>query len=244
MSIAAFIDASDYQRDLAIELAVAIAEFSIEENEPLYLLADAVTALEVGMSLIGSREARTVEGGEYRASPIRLLPLISRPNSGDDKALRVKAESDVGGDIFELYSLGLFARRDEHDDEMDFGDEPELALSQAIATVRPKYLVGLGAKSAYWTTISDVIQKFSHEYIPQILMVDGFEPEHVKGRFEKIYVRHPDFTSIRRTERESAPEIDELEELRRAAERDGALVAEFFHTLIRNVRPERSILTR
>lgn len=236
MSIAAFIDTPEFKRDLAIELAVTMAEFSIEENEPLYLLADAVTALEVGMSLIGSREPRTVEGGEYRVSPIQLLPFIPRPNSWDDAFLRVTSESDADGEISELYELGLFARRSERAREWDFGDEPAFALLQVMATVRPKHVVGLGDSSVYWTAISDGIQRSTPEYVPQIVIVEGFGSERVEGRYERIFVRRPDFTPVQRTERQFSGEVDELEELRLAAERDGALVAGFLDFLVNSVR--------
>ncbi|MDC8450269.1 MAG: hypothetical protein LV473_18215 [Nitrospira sp.] len=236
MSIAVFIDTPELKRDLAIELAVTLAEFSIEENEPLYLLADAVTALEVGMSLIGSRESRTVEGGEYYVSPIQLLPFIPHQDLKDDEALRGTSESDAGGELSELYALGLFARRDERAAGWDLGIEPAVALSQVIATVRPKHVVGLGDSSVYWTAISDGIQRSTPEYVPQIVMIEGFGSERVEGRYERILVRRPDFTPVQRTEREFSREGDELEELRLAAERDGALVAGFLDFLVNSVR--------
>ncbi|MEX5220014.1 MAG: hypothetical protein NW701_19510 [Nitrospira sp.] len=234
MSIAAFIDTPEFKRDLAIELAVTMAEFSIEEDEPLYLLADAVTALEVGMSLIGARESRTVEGGEYRVSPIQLLPFISRPNSWDGEFLQ--GTSDAGGEISELFELGLFARKGERAEEWNFGDEPAVALSQVMARVRPRYVVGLGDSSVYWTAISDGIQRSTREYVPQIVIIEGFESERVEGRYERIFVRRPDFTPVRRTEREFSREVHELEELRLVAERDGALVAGFLDFLVGSVR--------
>lgn len=236
MSIAAFIDTPESKRDLAIELAITMAEFSIEENEPLYLLADAITALEVGMSLIGSRESRTVEGGEYRVSPIQLLPFIWRPNSWDDQFLRGTSESDAGGEISELYELGLFARRGERAEEWNFGDEPASALSQVMATMRPKHVVGLGDSSVYWTAIRDGIQRSTPEYVPQIVIIEGLGSGPFDDRYERIVVRRPDFTPVQRTEREVSREVDELEELRLAAERDGALVAGFLAFLVASVR--------
>lgn len=236
MSIAAFIDTPESKRDLAIELAITMAEFSIEENEPLYLLADAITALEVGMSLIGSRESRTVEGGEYRISPIQLLPFIPRPNSWDDQFLRRTSESNAGGEISEFYELGLFARMGERAEERDFGDEPASALSQVIATMRPKHVIGLGDSSVYWTAIRDGIQRSTPEYVPQIVIIEGFGSGRVEGRYDRIFVRRPNFIPVQRTGREFSREVDELDELRLAAERDGALVAGFLDFLVGSVR--------
>lgn len=159
MSIAAFIDVPGANQDLAIELAIAMAEFSIAENQPLYLLADAVTTLEVGMSLIGSRESRTIEGGEYRPSPLVLLPFIPRPDSPEDEVLRSSSESDVGGEIDEFYALGLFARRGEGPEEWDFSDQTEVAFSEVIARVKPQHIVGLGSTSIFWTSVSTGMER-------------------------------------------------------------------------------------
>lgn len=231
MSIVAFIDTPNIQHDLAIELAATLAEFAIEEHELLYLLADAVTALEVGLSLIGSRGSRTVEGGEYHVSPVTLLPFIPRPNSLDDNFLR-KWETDTGGDISEFYELGLFARPGERDGKRDFGDEPATALARLIETERPLHIVGLGEDSVYWTTISEAIR----DYRPRIVMIDGFGSEHVKAPHERLSVARPEVARAWRKDRELSREVDELEELRFAAARDGALVAGFLQLLIDKMR--------
>jgi len=231
MSIVAFVDTPNVQHDLAIELAATLAEFAIEENEPLYLLADAITALEVGLSLIGSRGSRTIEGGEYHVSPITLLPFIHRPTSRDDYFLR-KSETDTGGDISELYELGLFARPGERDEKRDFGDEPATALARVIETVRPRHILGLGEDSVYWTVIGEAIR----DYRPRIVMIDGFGSERVEAPHERLSVSRPDVARAWRKEREFPREVDELEEFRRAAARDGALVAGFLQLLISKMR--------
>ena len=105
-----------------------------------------------------------------------------------------------------------------------------------MARVRPKYVVGLGDSSVYRTAISDGIQRSTREYVPQIVIIEGFESERVEGRYERIFVRRPDFVPVRRTEREFSREVDDLEDLRLAAERDGALVAGFLDFLVGSVR--------
>jgi hypothetical protein len=88
MTIAAFVDVQPAEQDLATELAITLAEFCTEEKEPLFLMADRVTILEVGISILGSGESRTVEGGEYRTPSVVILPFVPRPNSRDDEVLR------------------------------------------------------------------------------------------------------------------------------------------------------------
>jgi hypothetical protein len=236
MSIAAFVDVPSEKQDLAVELAIAMAEFSIEENEPLYLLVDAATALEVGMSLIGLRESRTVERGEYRASPIVLLPLIPRPNSPEDEVFRRPSEFDVGGDIAELYELGLFARQGEGAAEWDLGDEPASALMEVIARARPTHIVGLGETSTFWAAINEEIERTGEEYVPQLVMIDGFGTETNVGKSEQTFVHFPDLNVVRRPESKFEREVDSLEELRLKAERDGTLVAGFLDYLVHQSR--------
>lgn len=232
MSIAVFIDTPAAKHDLAIELAVALGEYCLEENEPLYLLADAVTALEVGISLIGSRESRTVESGEYRVSPIQLLPFIPRPNSKDDEVLRGTSELSSGGEISELFELGLFARKGERADEIEFGDEPAQALSQVISAARPKCIIGMGMDSTFWISIGSGIES-SPDYWPRLMMIEGLGNTNILSKFEQTIVIRPEISSVRRRELDALLETVELEELRLQAERDGALVAAFLQELTR-----------
>jgi hypothetical protein len=70
VSVAAFIDVQPTEQDLATELAITLAEFCVAENEALFLMADRITALEIGISLIGASESRTVEDSEHRVPTI------------------------------------------------------------------------------------------------------------------------------------------------------------------------------
>lgn len=110
MSVAAFIDVQPTEQDLATELAITLAEFCVAENEALFLMADRITALEIGISLIGASESRTVEDSEHRVPTIVLLPFIPRANSLDNEVLRYSADLNVGGDLEDLFDLGVFAR--------------------------------------------------------------------------------------------------------------------------------------
>jgi len=244
MTIVAFVDTSEARHDLAIELAVAAAEFSLDEDVPLYLLTDAITALEVGISLIGSRESRVVEGGEYRASPIRLLPFIQRSHVIEDGFLRGESESGEGGDISELFDLGLFARPQERGEPWEAGDEPATALLKVIEAVRPEQIVGLGRKSAYWKTVGESLQESTGGRVPRVITIDGFEPDDTDKQSQPFVVRRPDIRPVGRRESERPSETDALEEQRLAAERDGQLVAGFIQFLVGNTRGRRVEVVR
>jgi hypothetical protein len=240
MSIAAFVDVAEDQRDLAVELTVAMAEFSVAEVQPLYLLADALTALEVGINLLGSRDSRTVEGGSYRVSPIQLLPFIPRPGWRDDEALREQSDGESDGDISEMYDLGLFARPQERDDRKDLGDDPARALSRVIERVQPRHVVCLGKTSEYWKVVDSTLSRQRNSYKPRIVTIQGLssEPERSTDSYETVIVRPAEIREAIRP-REDAPreiELDEFQALRGAAAREGAAVAAFIEFLIDSSR--------
>jgi hypothetical protein len=231
MSIAAFIDPPLSAQHMAVELAVAAAEFCISRNETLYLLADSVTTLEVGISLIGLWESRTVESGESRASPIVLLPFIPRPESVEDQVLWRESESDNGGEIVEFYKLGLFARRGEGAADFDFGSEPAFALQRVIADQNPARILGLGEASPYWEAVGRGLQEAAPPYRPKIITVEGFGSSPFGDATENVFVPRPAVTLIRRPLADLTIEVDDQQALRREAERDGAMVAALFERL-------------
>ncbi len=231
MSIAAFVDPPDRKQDLAIELAIALAEFCIQEHENLYLLSDVTTALEIGISLLGSRESRVIEGGEYRPSPLVLLPFIPRPNSADDRALREGREDESGGGIEELFALGLFARPREREAEFDPGGDPAIALRNVIAWAHPQQIVGLAEASRYWEAIEEGIGRAARVYNPRLVVFEGFEVDRRISGLERTVVSRPEGWSVERAEDERIRD-EELWGAQRQAESDGALVAGFYRHLL------------
>lgn len=231
MSIVSFVDIMEQKRDLAIEIAVVLGEFCVAEKQPLYLLADAVTALEVGVSLLGSRPSRTVEGGRYLPSPIRLLPPIRRPDFKDSELLRSGAEREIGGGLDELIELGLFARREEFPDEPYLVEEPETALHRVIEAKRPKLIVGLGQNSVIWNTIRHGIDSAGGDYFPLLLDIEGFFPDGMKAGYERVQVRGNERRFALGLEGKDSERDEALEDTRRSAWIDGTIVANFMKEL-------------
>lgn len=238
MSIVSFIDTEDHNRDLAIEIAVTLAEFCVTEQQRLYLLADAATALEVGIGLLGSRRSRTLEGGTYLASPIRLLPLVRRPNDKDDEVLREGSEQDIGGGLSELIELGLFAGRPDGQDEAYLGDDPVSALRQVVREQRPKYIVGLGKNSKFWRTIAEAVDRSRGDYVPRLLAIEGFFPDFVEVKHEPVPVRSGDFKRAPEFADKASERDEALDTILRLAWTDGSIVGNFLDKLI-NGLPRR-----
>lgn len=229
MSIVVFVDSEPDRQDEAVELAIAVAEFCNEGREPLYLACDATTALEIGASLLGTRQARTVEGGAYSPSTVRLLPTLSRSGTAADD-LAGGPDDEFGGGVEELFQLGLFARPDEGEGIADFGGDPAIALERAIATVAPSHVIGLGRDSAFWVSFARGAERAASA--PILIEIDELAPTDLHGRFERVRLDAGD-VSIG-SEADSGVEIDELAAVRRRAERTGAIVGRLFEELGRH----------
>ena len=175
MTIAAFVDMEGQDRHLAIDLAIAIAEYSVLEDQTLYLLSDAPAALEIGLALIGMRAPRTIEGGEYHASPIKLLPFLPGPIDSESGILQSTGDDGVGGEIQELRRLGLFADLDENDGEVEITGEPVSAF-EAVISKMPELIIGLGADSDLWQIVSDGLRRTNTYSRQKIVSIEGFAP--------------------------------------------------------------------
>lgn len=237
MPIALFVDTPSSRWDLAAELALAVAELCVAEYHRLYLLSDSLTLLEVGIGLLGSRESRTVEGGEYKASPIIVLPPIPRPNRWEDTVLGSAEDLSVGGDIDEFYQLGLFARSEEVETGLEWDTNPAVAFEEVIATAHPNIIIGLGSDSELWNSVVRGLKRSSEGYVPRLVFIDGFEPTvEVAGRFERAFVHKPDRFRVEGRTTEETGEESALAHIRLKAEGDGALMAGLFEYLTRSAR--------
>ena len=164
MTIAAFVDPGDQDRDLALELAIAIAEYSIAENRILYLLSDAPTALEIGIALLGMRDRLPIEDGEYRGtSPIKLLEFLDTSDAD---------QNDVGDDIEALRQLGLFADRDDPETGVDLTRDRDVLFNDVIE--RAELIIGLGINSDIWG-------KVNMPFIQKVVSIEGYTPDAING---------------------------------------------------------------
>jgi hypothetical protein len=165
MNILAFFDPSPEQADAAIEVAVALADHCILTGSVLSLVCDGVTALEVGVAIMGLVDPPTVEGGERRPSRIGILGLIgsseepSAPKDGD-------ATSDMDP-LDQLKADGIFTELDR---------EPLLAeaMQDMIrdAARRVDIAFGIGANKALWHSAAAGVRE-RHGYL---VGIEGFVP--------------------------------------------------------------------
>ena len=153
---AAFVHPEGQDRHLAIDLAVAVAEYSIVEHRTLYLLTDGSRRARSRSALIGMRAPRTIEGGEYNASPIRLLPFLPRPGDSENGPLQSIDDDGVGNEIEELRRLGLFAYHDENDGELI---DRRICLHVCEGHFDAlELIIGLGANSSLWQAVYDALR--------------------------------------------------------------------------------------
>jgi len=228
MSIVLFVDSERDRQDEAIECAIAVAAFCNARREPLYLTCDAATALEIGVSLLGTRQARTVDGGAYAPSTLRLLPALRRSGAAAED-FTGGPDDKSGGGVEELLQLGLFARSGEGEGTAEFGDDPALAIERTVATLAPSLVIGLGRESPLWPSLARGAGRAASR--PVLLEIEGFAPTRPSDSFERVQINVPD--SPIRSEDRSEDEIDDFVEVQRRAERTGALVGRLFDELAR-----------
>ena len=233
MTIATFVDPSIHQRDLALDLGIAIAEYSVSENHPLYLLTDAGAALAIGLALLGARASRKLEGGKYHKSPICLLPSLRKFDSIEDELLTSPEVDGVGGGIEEMHRLGLFADPEEYDGELELKGEPEVVFERVIAN-SPDLILGIGAESRLWQTVSRGLSRAKVHFGRTVACVEGFEPIWIDPSLTVTTVGRDNKAGVRASEFYSGDDEYGLEEARRDAEQNGLLVAALLEFLVRS----------
>ena len=239
MTICTFVDPDDVERDHALYLAIAIAEHSVTENRPLFLLCDPITALEIGLALLGTRTSRTVEGGEYRVSPIVLLPFLRGRRNLESKIVEVGEDDELGGGLGEIYDLGVFAGHDEHDSFWSRTDDPSEVFEKLIAET-PGIVVGLGSKSDLWQTLHTASSVREPHGDQRIVDIEGFAPR-LSDSFPIVKVTGNENAYVRRDSSDGDEHSRAMEEERQKEEQQGALVAALFEYL--NASLDRSTLS-
>ena len=231
MRIAAFVDPGDSERDLALDLAIGIAEYAVTEETDLYLLSDAATALEIGLALLGARPSQTVEGGDYRPSPIVLLPFIRRLGSPEDKLLFSSDDNNnIGGGMEELYSLGLMRQIDE--ERTRAGDESPAVVFERVIADSADVIIGLGAESDLWQSVLRCLSRLHATPERKILVcIDGVVPAGIDVP-SRITVRRGNAAEVRREHVDGDDGNEMAKEERDSSER-GALVGGLFEFLFR-----------
>jgi hypothetical protein len=165
MNILAFFDPSPEQADAAIEVAVALADHCILTGRELSLVCDGVTALEVGVAVMGLVDAPTVEGGDRSPSHIRILGLIG-PREEPSAPKDGEAMSDLGP-LDQLRADGIFA-------ELNMVPLGAEAMQEMIhnASRGADIAFGLGTKEALWRAAVEGVRE-RHGYL---IGIEGFVP--------------------------------------------------------------------
>ena len=229
MTICTFVDPDDEERDRALYLAIAIAEHSVSENRPLFLLCDPITALEIGLALLGTRTSRTVEGGEYYASPIVLLPFLRGRRTLESTLIELPEDDEHGGGLDEVFHLGVFAQHDEHDTFWLPSDEPTEVFEKIIVQT-PGIVVGLGSKSTLWQAVYTASSASGPRADQRIVDIEGFTPP-LSAALSMVKVSRNENAYVRRDYSDADEQTLAIEDARQNEEQRGALVAALFEFL-------------
>jgi hypothetical protein len=83
-SILLYIEPEETERQQMVQMAADLVEALTLPSENLGtppqsigIIAEPSACLEIGLSMLGRGETRTVEGGERRASPLKLFPFVT-----------------------------------------------------------------------------------------------------------------------------------------------------------------------
>ena len=239
MAIVAFVDPRETERDRAVDAAIAIAHYSVAEDQALYLLSDRATALVVGLALVGTRPSRTLEGAEYRASPIVLLPFLDRDDMLENRVLAFKGDDEIGGGIEELYDLGVFSDRHRRrgNDGLDGGS---VDMLKRTIVDEADIVIGLGAQSPLWQAVGECLPDGDAVGDRRIVSIESDRPRGLGNYFDLVAIGRRREAYVRDGGSEDGVpgmgndgDAGDAEE-RKARER-GAIVAEFFDFLARNL---------
>ncbi len=115
-SILLYIDPEETERQQMIQMAADLIEaltFQFEGLRPppqsIGVIAEPSVCLEIGLSMLGRGETRTLEGGERRASPLMLYPFVSDlSRESGEIGLINREETGELGDFGMLDDLAVF----------------------------------------------------------------------------------------------------------------------------------------
>jgi hypothetical protein len=140
-SILFYIDPDEYSYQEMVQLAADLVECLTFQSESFYtqfktigILAEPTACLEIGLSMLGRGETRTVENGERRSSPLKLYPFISDRGreSGEIGLIRpVNDDQETFGTLDDLVAFGAV----ESDPDFPFENSLELNSNDILSRV-------------------------------------------------------------------------------------------------------------
>lgn len=100
-----------------VEVLTFDAKAECSHEYAIGIVAEPSICLEVGLSMLGRGEARTIEGGERRKSPVTIYPFVSKSNRSDAEFSLLGRNTSFNGEVSresgfldDLYALGAFER--------------------------------------------------------------------------------------------------------------------------------------
>lgn len=145
-SILLYVDPREEVRRQMIQTAADIVEAltfrSQRLDEPpqvIGIIAEPSACLEIGLSMLGRGETRTVEGGERRASPVRLFPFVAGLDREDGEIDLISRGETESGNYGTLDDLVMFGAVEQDPDFPLAGRERQRALEvlERVSRARP-----------------------------------------------------------------------------------------------------------
>ena len=145
-SILLYVDPQEDDRRQMIQMAADIVEAltfrSKRLDEPPHfigIIAEPSACLEIGLSMLGRGETRTVEGGERRASPVRLFPFVTGLDREDGEIDLIGRGESESGNYGTLDDLVMFGAVEQDPDFPLAGRKRQRALEvlERVSRARP-----------------------------------------------------------------------------------------------------------
>lgn len=133
-SILLYLEPNEAERQPMIQMAADLvealtlrAEALEHPPESIGIVAEPFACLEIGLSMLGRGEARTVEGGERRASPLVLFPFVTDQTRESGEMLLMRRRETESEDYGTLDDLALFGAVEQHMELSFEGQTPRSA---------------------------------------------------------------------------------------------------------------------
>lgn len=140
-SILLYIEPEESQRQQMIQMAADLVEaltFQVGEAvlppRSIGVIAEPSTCLEIGLSMLGRGETRTVEGGERRASPLMLFPFVSDGSQASGEVALLRRGESAPDDFGTLDDLAAFGAV-EQDPEATFAEQDMRSASEVLERI-------------------------------------------------------------------------------------------------------------
>lgn len=205
-SILLYIDPEETERQQMIQMATDLVEaltFQFEGLRPpaqsIGVIAEPSACLEIGLSMLGRGETRTVEGGERRASPLMLYPFVSDlSRENGEIGLITGGETGEFGDFGMLDDLAVFGAI-ERDPELPWEEQSAPEILERILRRQSWQSVVVFASDNAFSQIHRGIHNDGTRIINARFLEADKNEEHISALLERLEpVESQDTYNIRR----------------------------------------------